>query len=273
MNAAIHAHPTCKVGKLPAENDPRNLRFTTFIDTTKVQAPPLALNRIAAILAAIGGLGWYLNNILGCCTITTWAHLFRVWAWARGIYDVDFSDDAIVVAYSACGSYQPTKNAAGHYTSNSTDGGCSMTTVANYMRQTGLVDTKGRVHKIGVWMQVDHNDITQCQIAQFVSPLVACGMALPISAQNTSIDWDTDGSGGNQAPDSWGGHSLGRFGFDHDRSLWGTWNQGQWGTYNYDRRYVDEVIVAIPQEMIDGSVASPEGFLLGDIRNAMGQFR
>lgn len=82
----------------------------------------------------------YVNDQLGCCTISAAAHQFGAWSTYAGRPEVMFSDDEIVTAYSACGGYV--------LGDPGTDQGCVMADVLAYLKHTGMTDTSGKVHKV-----------------------------------------------------------------------------------------------------------------------------
>lgn len=85
----------------------------------------------------------YAPDGLGDCTIAGICHAFAAMAVYAGYPEPMFSTDAIVAAYSACGGY--VRGDA------STDNGCDMPTVLNYMTRAGIPDVTGKVHKVAAW--------------------------------------------------------------------------------------------------------------------------
>ena len=252
----IHAHSTLKLGRPGGPSTQHKLRFATFVDKTKVQAPAFAFG-------AKRKTGMFGNNRVGNCTCATIAGQLVYDAAAHG-ESIDFGDDAVIKLYEGSG-YKPGDS--------STDNGWSMEAADSAAQHTGLVDTSGVVRKTGPSLQINYHDPIELQIALDMFGSVRIGAALPLSAQDTSNVWDTDGSGGNQEPGSWGGHSdlLVHF----ERGLWTfhTWGGPQDATDAWRDRYVDEAIVAVDPLWCSKARPAPDGFLIDDLIAAMAVLR
>lgn len=240
-----------KLGKHPAKRDPRNLRLASFIDRDALYAPPQALDRARDL----SSFGRYRNNELGCCVASTWGTIIEVLAGVR------VPDDEITRMYSAIGGYDPKRP--------ETDRGASMTTGANYMRQIGMRDAVGKIHRIGAWVQINPHDLTEVQIAMDYLGCLPVGLDLPATARDTSKEWDTTGGGGPEEPGSLGGHSAAKLRFDHRSNGIGTWGFKQGMTLPFWYRYVDECIAPISLDWVTGDKPAPNGFKLDELIAAL----
>jgi hypothetical protein len=254
----IHAHPTLKLGRPGGPSTRHAALIETFVDKTKLQAPPFATN--------IGGpdvIGQYGNDRLGDCTCATWAAIFLHDAAAHGD-SIDFTTDAVLTMYEASG-YNPADA--------TTDNGWSLAAAATYAERIGIVDTTGVVRKSGPFLRINHVDLVEIQIARSEFGVLPVGVQLPLAAQNISQPWDTDGSGGNQEPGSWGGHSLALLDYDHDGVIFRTWGRKQRATWRWWQRYVDEAICKVDPLWASGDRPAPAGFLLDDLVAAQSVLR
>ena len=153
-----------------------------------------------------------------------------------------------------------------------TDNGWSMEAAASHAQHTGLRDTTGVQHFAGPWMQIDHVDQLEVQIALDMFGPMPVGCSLPIAAQHQTT-WDTDGSDGDQTPGGWGGHSLTLVGFDHLGVTLLTWGSRQRATWAWWARYVDEAIVAVDPLWCSDLETAPNGFALAELLAAQGVLR
>jgi hypothetical protein len=82
------------------------------------------------------------------CTIAEAAHAIGAWTVNSGQAGGEalFSDEAITQFYSLCGGYVPGNP--------STDNGCVMSTVFADWTQTGITDTKGKLHTLQAYAQL-----------------------------------------------------------------------------------------------------------------------
>lgn len=252
-----------KLGKHRPRRDPRTLRLATLLDRSVIEAPPLELSRTAALGDAGRSFDTYGNLEIGDCTCATWATIIELLTALRGDR-IRIPIDHVHAMYTAIGGWDPRDP--------STDRGASMTDAANYMRQIGLPDERGHVHTIGAWVSIDYLDELEMRIAARYFGAYAVGLALPLSAKDTSSAWDTDGSDSvEQTPGSWGGHSLTKQGYDDSADRLITWGFSQDATKRFARRYYDEAIVAIPSDLVSGTMPTPDGFKLDELRAALGR--
>lgn len=252
MRAVSLAH--LKLGRPLGPSTHHGLRMATFVDKSKLDAPPFALDNAAKLPASISLYG---NDRLGDCTCATWAGLFKTAASANS-NAIDFADAEVEKMYRA-GGYDGTP---------ATDNGWTLAGAAGYAQHTGLVDTAGTLHQAGPWMQIRYSDMTEVMIGANEFGPMPVGVALPIAAQHQDV-WDTDGGGGDQTPNGWGGHSLTLVGYDHDGVTLLTWGARKRATWNWWNRYVDEAVVAVDPLWLANRDTAPNGFAIGDLVAAL----
>jgi len=133
-----------KLGRKPMDRERPRLTLETYIDPAgqlaKGGLPAVPLRKDVDRASRVSDWPMYVNDQLGCCTISAAGHMFGAWNVYAGRPEVLFSDDEIVTAYSACGGYVPGDP--------ETDQGCVMADVLAYLKDTGMTDTSGSVHRI-----------------------------------------------------------------------------------------------------------------------------
>lgn len=253
----VHDPAVHKLGRPNGPSTGHGLKMATFVDRTKIQAPPLAVIPTAAP-ASSGVWTTFGNDTLSNCTCATWADALITDALAKG-KTINFTTTEVVKMYEASG-YSPDDP--------STDQGWSMEAAASFMQHTGLTDTAGAQHLIGPWVQLNWLDFTEIQIGFSLFGSLPVGVNLPISAQTQTV-WDTDGSAtADQKPGSWGGHSLMLAGFDHLGGWFRTWGGLKRFTWAWWARYVDEVLGKINPMWCSDANLSPAGFNIADLMTA-----
>src|SRR5271165_1339972 len=114
-----------KLGKLPAQHKPSNLKFANYV--CPWQLPPLPAQFGHERLVTDWGM--LLNDQLGCCVISGGEHEHLLWNKEAG-KTVTFDDKATVANYHAIGGYDPNNP--------DSDQGCDVQVAADYRRKTGL---------------------------------------------------------------------------------------------------------------------------------------
>jgi hypothetical protein len=133
-----------KLGRLPMDPERPRLTLEKYLSPrtplARAGLPAVPLRRDVDRLSRVSSWPMYVNDQLGCCTIAAAGHMFGAWNVYAGRPEVLFSDDEIIRTYSAVGGYVPGEA--------DTDQGCVMADVLAYLKNTGMTDTAGQVHKI-----------------------------------------------------------------------------------------------------------------------------
>lgn len=196
-------------------------------------------------LSRVADWPMYLNDQLGCCTVSAAGHMEEAWsAFGQG-HTVEIGDQDVLAAYEAVGGYRPGDP--------STDQGAVMQDVLNYWRTTGIGS-----HKILAFAQVDVANLAEVYAALYLFGAVYVGVNLPQSAMDqfdAGRPWTVVGDDGGIL----GGHAI-HLGLRNGAALEVvTWGRVQGLDEGWWRRYAEEAWVVADQDWITASGGSPEG--------------
>jgi hypothetical protein len=242
-----------KLGKNPKKEDPRTLKMAKYY---KAEAPPpiptdFSFISLDTLITDWGMLG---NDTIGDCVIAMILHMIESWAADNGISLTFTTQDAINL-YSAVTGYDPNQTQPDG--SNPTDNGTNELDALKYMQQTGY-----NGHKIGAFVQVDLSNIGEVMMAIYLFGGIACGVALPMSAQGEP-NWDyppDDQNTKDPSPGSWGGHGIPGLAYDAQGIVVITWANALSVDWAFFSQYFDEAYAIISPDYIDGTKPSPTGF-------------
>ncbi len=245
-----------KLGKHTPRHDPRTLLLASYA-TPALPAPPAKLNLATKVKA----WGMMDNDQLGDCTCAAAGHLIMEWTANAQSKMVTPPDSDIVTAYSAITGYNPTSGA--------NDNGAVELDVLNYWRQQGIAG-----HKIEAFIALEPSNHTHIMDAVWIFGGCYIGVALPKSAQAQTSNKQTwsvppQGTGGDGAPGSWGGHALPVVAYDSRGLTVVTWGALQTMTWGFWAAYCDEAYAILSDDFLakkGGKTATPTGFDLAQLR-------
>jgi hypothetical protein len=240
-----------KLGKHPARHDPRTLLLASYT-TTKLPAPPAKMNLATKVK---GDWGMMDNDQLGDCTCAGAGHLIMEWTANGQSKMVTPADQNIVDAYSAITGYNPKTGA--------NDNGAVELDVLNYWRTTGIAG-----HKIEAFIALEPSNHTHVMDAVWIFGGCYIGVALPKTAQrqtSTKQAWSVppQGTGGDGAPGSWGGHAVPVVAYDARGLTVVTWGALQQMTWGFWAAYCDEAYAILSPDFLKqkgGKTVAPNGF-------------
>lgn len=229
--------------------DPRpgavKLRLSTYLDFTTLPTPPDTFGH-ANLIGDWGMLG---NDTYGDCAIAGPCHQTMLWTAEAGIAAA-FDTQAALANYTAITGFNPADP--------NTDQGTDIDTMAQYWRQTGLVDTAGNRHQIVAYLDLNPGDLRELWLASWLFQSVGMGFALPDTAMQQTEDnqiWDVvPGAtieGGHYVP------CVGRPATGMGLGI--TWGAPQPFTAAFYTTYNNQGIVALSEEMLING-ASIDGF-------------
>lgn len=201
----------------------------------------------------------YLNDQLGDCTVAGAGHMFGAMAVYAGHAEPLFIDSVITATYSAVSGYVPGRP--------STDNGADMQTVLEHLKQVGMTDTMGHVHKVAGYAAFgDPTD--EVLLAQVLSTFgsVYVGVSLPQSA----VDEFHQGQPWDYQPTSpvVGGHCI----VLQRRGVGGTgilkyisWGTAQSTTRGFQKHYAEEAYAVITEDWLTASGDSISGLNLDQL--------
>jgi hypothetical protein len=253
-----------KLGKLTARHDPRTLLLASYTTPT-LPAPPPALNAAKKVK---GSWGLMDNDQIGDCTCAAAGHLIMEWTASARSKMVTPPDQQIVAAYSAITGYNPTTGA--------NDNGAQELDVLNYWRQQGIAG-----HKIQAFIALEPSNHTHVMDAVWIFSGCYIGLALPKSAQaqtSNKLTWSVppQGTGGDGAPGSWGGHAVPVVAYDSRSLTVVTWGALQTMTWGFWAAYCDEAYAILSPDYLKqkaGKTVAPNGFNIQQLQEDLANLK
>ena len=249
-----------KLGKLPFEEDDRDILLSTLIDKTVLPKPPASTDDYKTF----DDWGMFLNNQIGCCAIAGPYHLLMLWL-KQGGKDVTFIDANVLKVYEDISGYDPNDP--------STDVGCQLRDVLKYWKNVGMPDSEGNLHKIGAFARLNLKDHEEIKIAQYLFSGLDIGFMVPAFImqlfQQGIYYWDVQTINAQIL----GGHCVVPTGYGKynkkvkaevvavtKEGVWViTWGRAVFMTWDFWNKFVDEAWVVFDPEMLDND-KSPDGF-------------
>jgi hypothetical protein len=246
-----------KLGKHVARHDPRTLLLASYT-TPALPAPPPVLNLAKKVKSPWGMMD---NEQIGDCTCAAAGHLIMEWTASAQSKMFTPPDPQIVAAYSAITGYNPTTGA--------NDNGAQELDVLNYWRQQGIAG-----HKIQAYMALEPANHTHVMDAVWIFGGCYIGVALPKSAQAQTSNkqiWSVppQGTGGDGAPGSWGGHAVPVVAYDSRSLTVVTWGALQTMTWGFWEAYCDEAYAILSPDYLKqkgGQTVAASGFNLQQLQ-------
>lgn len=234
-------HPGRRLGRLP--NDPEKPRLRLVMEKGVLPLPP----SIQDWSSLPFDWGVAVNDKLGCCTVSSAAHMAMQTQWYGQDARVYIPDAEIIRAYSAVSGYKPGDD--------STDNGAVIQDVLNFWRTTGVGG-----YKIEAFAQVDANNIDLVRLCVSIFGAVNIGMNFPSSAMDqfdTGATWTPVAHARSE-----GGHAVPIVGYDQKAFTCVTWGKLQKMDLAFWKKYVvpeKDVWVAIDTDWLRKVGTSPAG--------------
>ncbi|HVA65431.1 MAG TPA: hypothetical protein VNK24_00730 [Elusimicrobiota bacterium] len=246
-----------KLGRKRWVPDPRTLHLHKYAQN--VPAAPGQVDYTGPVTK----LGMMLNDKIGDCAVAAPGHAVQVWTANAG-KEKTIPDSAIEKAYEApsVGNYNPNDP--------NSDQGANIIDVLKYWRKTGIGGDK-----LGAFLFVDPANTELFKKAVWLFGGGDLGINLPISAQKQVAQglWDVppEGTTGDGAPGSWGGHSVAVAGFDSEGVTIVTWGQFLKMTWAFFQAYCEESWAIVSKDFLNGKGVTPDnGFdwatLMADLK-------
>jgi hypothetical protein len=239
-----------KLGKQPAVEDKRDLRFAAYL-TPKLPTPPRSFGH--ETLIPTDGWGVLGNDRYGDCVFAGAAHETMLWNRAAGA-TVPFTPAGVLGDYGAVTGFDPRTGA--------NDNGTVVRDALNYRRTTGIRDANGARHKIGAYVALEPGNWAHLTAALYLFGAVGIGIQFPASAmdqfdagKNWSVVRGASIEGGHYIP------LVGRRGVT--RLV--TWGRCIGMTKAFYLKYCDEAYAILSPEMLTAG-KSLEGFDLATLQ-------
>jgi hypothetical protein len=226
-----------KLGKKPARPGAVTFKLARYLVKPELPTPPKVFGHHDLIDGKWGMLG---NADYGDCVWAGAAHETMLWN-GEASRTVTFSDDAVLRDYAAVTGFRRNDP--------DTDQGTDVQMAASYRRKTGVLDAKGRRHKVAAYLALRPGDVDQLMLAMYLFSAVGIGIRFPESAMdqfNAGKPWDVVAG-----PQPREGHYIPGFGRDIKGNIVVvTWGRIQRMTPRFYKKYCDEAIAYVSEEML-----------------------
>jgi hypothetical protein len=236
--------PGLKLGKQPATENPKDLVFAKYVDTSKLPAPPAEFGHES--LFPPKGWGMLGNDEWGDCAWAGPAHETMLLTKEAGS-QASFTAADVLGDYSAGTGFDPKAGPPGQ---NPTDNGSEVRSVLSYRRKTGIVDSQGKRHKIGAFVKLQPGSLEHIFQALYIFQVVGIGIKFPEFAMeqfNRGEPWDVVPN----APEPTGGHYICGVGKRANLDIV-TWGALQQMTVAFFEKYCDEAWTYVSTETLKG---------------------
>jgi hypothetical protein len=219
---------TLKLGRNPSPDDSRDLKFSTFFDVPALAklVVPKKFDRESLLPAS--GLGMLGNDQYGDCYWAGSAHEHILATSSVGV-GAKFTTAGVLSDYGHATGFNPATGAG--------DNGTDMRSGAKYRQKTGIIDAKGKRHKIDAYFNVTPGNLTELLVAAYVSIAAGVGIEFPGSAMdqfNAGKPWSVVKGSSVE-----GGHYIPAIGKETNVELV-TWGAYQGMTTGFFTKYNDE---------------------------------
>lgn len=245
-----------KLGKLPARKDSVTFKLSNYLTT--LPTPPTKYGHQSLVLDWEGMLG---NDNYGDCVWAGAAHETILWN-KEASKQVTFTEKSVLSDYSAVTGFNPNDP--------NTDQGTDMQVAASYRRKTGVIDGSNTRHKVSAYLAIKTGDPTELKQAMYLFSNVGIGFQFPDYAMdefNAGQSWHVKSGGAIQ-----GGHYVPAVGYNSRYIYVITWGKVQKMTWGFFKKYCDEAIAYVSQEMLTGGV-SLEGFNFTQLQTDLSQLQ
>lgn len=240
-------HSKMRLGKLPKKIDSRIPPLSKYLSSSLPPTPP-----VCDWTKGTEDFGMMANDRLGDCTCAAIGHFFQIVGLNASIEPTITDEEVIDLYEKACG-YIP-----GNETS---DAGGVEVDVLNYVLKNGFFG-----HRIDGYTTLDVGNRVNLKDAIWLLGGAYLGLELPLSCQTQEI-WSvpSQGTTGDGAPGSWGGHAVVAVAFNTTGIAVVTWGQVKWLTWDFVSAYCSEAYGLLSKEWISSSGKAPSGFLYDDL--------
>ena len=227
-----------KLGKTPARRGAVKFKLSAYLVKHKLPTPPKMFGHQGLIGSKKWGL--FANDLYHDCVWAGAAHETMLWN-KEAHRPVKFTDKNVLKAYAAVTGFSPKDP--------TTDRGTDIQHAASYRRKTGVLDARGKRHKIHAYLALKPGDVDLLAIAMYLFSAVGIGLRLPERAMKqfaAGKPWDVV-PGRHRT----GGHYVSGVGRDiKGNFVVVTWGRLQVMTPRFYKKYCDEAIAYISEEML-----------------------
>jgi hypothetical protein len=249
-----------RLGRCPSapEKVAKRLQLTDFADVPYI-LPKIPQDFGHEMVVPARGWGMNLNDKLGDCVIAGAYHEHKLWNAVAG-RRFAYTDDRVLEMYEDIAGYDPNRP--------ETDGGTDMAAAASYRRRLGILDTRGKRHKIDAYVALEAGNWEQLRVCMYLFGAAAIGMVFT-DKNSDQFDagkpWDYD-----PAAKPEGGHYVPAVGDRQGIISCVTWGALQGMTRKCYDKQVDEALGYVSKEYLTTKgKKTPEGFDLPALLKAV----
>jgi hypothetical protein len=241
-----------KLGKKPARRGAFKFKLAKYLVKPQMPTPPKVFGH-QTLVKAWGVLG---NKAYGDCVWAGAAHETMLWN-KEANKTATFNDDSVLRDYSKVTGFKKSDP--------DTDQGTDMQVAASYRRKTGVLDANGKRHKVKAYLALSPGNVDQLMLAMYLFGAVGIGFKFPDSAMaqfDAGKPWDVV-----PGPAPTDGHYVPGLGRDSNGNIIVvTWGKVQLMTPKFYKKYCDEVVAYVSEEMlVPPTQVSLEGFKLDQL--------
>lgn len=240
-----------KLGKTPARENSVTFKLAQYMPKAVMPAAPSSVSASKYYPKSWGMLG---NDNFGDCVWAGAAHETMVWN-NEAKKSVLFNDDVVLSDYATVTGF--------NRNDPNTDQGTDMQVAASFRRKTGVLASDNTRHKVAAYLALNKGDVEQLKKAVYLFGAVGIGIEFPASAMdqfNAGKPWSV--VSGSQIE---GGHYVPVVGYNKTYLYVVTWGKVQRMTWAFFKKYNDESVVYLSQEMLTNG-KTPSGFDLAQLQ-------
>jgi len=199
--------------------------------------------------------GMLANDRLGCCVQSGIAHQIMLWTAMGSKPIARFTDKEIEQHYSEVTGYNPNDP--------STDNGTMPATEYKYLKNYGIKDTDGNVHKIEKHIALEPGDLDDLYNSTYLFGSSCIGIQVPENA----IDQFEQGKPWSVVAGTTteGGHYIPAVAYRGSIYVV-TWGRIQKMTQKFYEKYCSEAACILTPEMFNGNGYTPDGFHIDELK-------
>jgi hypothetical protein len=251
-----------KFGKLAPRHDHRTALLYNFLNHEVLPPPKDETDWFAKMQEDLGMMG---NDVAGDCSAAGLAHLLQLWTTNVG-QGVEATTEEVIEIYKTLTfeangiAYDPDA-LPDAYGENPTDTGLVLLDVLVHWKNIGFM-IGGKLHQIGGFMKVNHNNATEYRTAIDMFGGLYTGVALPQAAMDAlGRQWGAAEASGPVA----GGHCMTAGKQNATGTTYVTWGKRQDAIWPWVLAATDEAYAVVSQDWIGDHGLAPSGLCIAKL--------
>jgi hypothetical protein len=252
-----------KLGKTQARRGAVKFKLAKYLVQHKLPTPP----KVFGHQALVRTWGVLANDEFQDCVWAGAAHETMLWN-KEANKTAKFNDNVVLKDYAKVTGFN--RNDL-----HNTDKGTDMQVAASYRRKTGVLAANGKRHKVKAYLALSPGNVDQLVLAIYLFGAVGIGFKFPDSAR-TQFDagkpWEVTSGPPPKKKDT---HYVPGVGRDSNGNIIVvTWGKLQRMTPKFYKKYCDEVIAYVSEEMlVPPTEVTLEGLKLEQLLKDLGKLK